>query len=158
MLETKTRLIGNTRYQVTQLPSSHARKLLVRLVRMAGPIVASLLEDKTLIDTNAPIVERVSKLDSKTLATMLRDFSTRVSEADLEYLCETLGGCTQIESLDGKLSPLDLEAQELHFRGGRLSELFRWLAFALEVQYSDFFSGLGGVGKPPGREAEDSPG
>jgi hypothetical protein len=148
VLETKTALIGNTRYHVTQLPSSQARKLLVRLVKMAGPILASLLEDKDLVGGTAPMVERVSALDSKTLAAMLRDFADRVSESDLEYLCSTLGGCTQVEGSDGKLGPLDLETQELHFRGGRLSELFRWLGFGLEVQYSDFFDGLKGVSQP----------
>lgn len=148
MLESKTKLIGNHRYQVTQLPSSQARKLLIRLVQMGGPVVASLLEDAKLMETTGPIVDRVSKVDAKTLAKMLRDFSDRIKEADLDYLCTILGGCTQVE-IEGKLQPLDLETQELHFAGGNLSKLFTWLGFALEVQYADFFTGYGGEKPSP---------
>jgi hypothetical protein len=145
MLASKSLLIGSHTYHVTELPSGQARDLLVKLVKVFGPVLAGMLEDGKLIPEGtegAPaeaLVNRVSKVDSKTLSKMLLAFSDRVSAADFKYLCQVLGDSTQVEIEAGAQVPLDLEYQELHFKGGRLSHLFRWLAFALEVQYADFF-------------------
>ena len=136
MLETKERLIGSHRYYVTELPSSQARALLIRLVQIAGPVLASMLEDGGLMEGDT--IAKVSQMDTHTLARMVRDFAGKVKPEDLEYLCRVLGDTTEVSTEAGQV-PLDLEKQEIHFSGGNLNLLFRWLAFALEVQYADFF-------------------
>jgi hypothetical protein len=62
----------------------------------------------------------------------------QVSEADLEYLCDTFAGCTMVTLPDNTMKQLDAVTQEALF-GGQIAECFKWLAFCLEANYADFF-------------------
>ncbi len=99
---------------------------------------------------------KLEGIGTRALGRGLERLALSLKEEDLEYLCKVMGSVTQYESEPGKLLPLDLQRQELHFHGGRLAELFKWLAFGLEVQYRDFFPGAGPGEKPPGEERDSS--
>jgi hypothetical protein len=158
VLETKKTLIGSHYYSVTELQASKARNLLVRIVKVAGPILSGLMEDEDLIngapkaegDESPSLVQRVSAVDHKTLAKMLVTFSDRIKEEDLEYLCAVLGEVTEVGEVGKPQNriTLDLEIQEIHFKG-KLSHMFKWLGFALEVQYADFFPSAGKLKTKP---------
>jgi hypothetical protein len=78
MLETKNLLIGSFTYHVTELPSGQARDLLVKLVKVFGPVLAGLLEEGNLVTgeggAQAALAQKVSQVDTKTLAKMLLSF------------------------------------------------------------------------------------
>jgi CYTH domain-containing protein len=136
MLQTKTKTIGNHSYTVRQLGASEGRKMLMRLIKVLGPVLSTLLTG----EGGKAKVKGWSFLETPLadIGKALLTFSDRISEQDLEYLCATLGMATEVHFPDGKTRPLTLEEQELHF-AGRYSDMFRWLGFALEANYSDFF-------------------
>lgn len=157
MLETRDRLIGNHRYHVRQLGAGEARKLLVRLTKALGPVLGAMLEDMGGVSGNqAATIKRLQDMNVRSVAKALERLAGQLREEDLEYLCRVLGGATEVETEDGKRLQLTLERQELHFRGGHLAEMFKWLAFGLEVQYADFFSAFGVASPAPGAEEKGS--
>jgi hypothetical protein len=133
-VEIKSKVIGSHTYHVRQLGSKEARSLLVRLTSVLGPVLgAAIPQGASMAD--------IMKLQVQ-FGSGLAELANKLKEEDLEYACRVLGAATEVDLGGGKQVPLTLERQELHFCGGRLSEMFRWLQFALEVQYSDFFTGL----------------
>lgn len=160
MLKTASKTIGNHTYTVRQLGASEGRKMLVRLVKILGPVLATLLSsapDKSKAPPKLGWSLGSTKVED--LGKALEVLATRAQEADLEYLCSTLGMATTVGLGGGKEIPLTLEAQELHFAGA-YGDMFKWLAFALEHNYSDFFAkpsasaALEELGKVAGPEGE----
>lgn len=159
MLKSQSRVIGNHTYRVRQLGASEGRKMLVRLVKALGPVLAALLRAtkgqklppaKVEESTEATPPEATEEappevpkgwsiMDTKLedLAGALEVFCTRLSEADVDYLVSTLGPCTEVILPDGRVQALTLDVQEMHFAGS-YGEMFKWLGFALETNYSDF--------------------
>lgn len=158
MLQTESRTIGSTTYHVRQLGAGDARRLLVRLTKAVGPVLGAVLEEAAG-SSNVPVPKDAKGLAAlsgfavsrKGISRALQELSVRLTESDLEFAVKLLGGTTEIETDAGKQVPLTLERQELHF-AGRMGEMFRWLAFALEVNYRDFFP-VAGTG-----ESSDLPG
>lgn len=158
MLETKSRIIGNYKYNVTELPCEQALELMVRVVKMFGPSLAELLNSPGILDQKAPMVQRLSSLDGVTLAKGLSEFCTKLSIEDLSYLRLTLGAASTMEGpgLEGPVE-LDRERQMLHFTGGKMMQLFRWLGFGLEVQLADFLESFATLQKQSVAEKGTSP-
>lgn len=121
MIKTEDRQIGKVTYSVTQLGFKKSREVFARLTKMLGPALGLLLNG-----------------GSEGAAGALEAVCAQVSEADLEYLCDVFAECTMVKMPDGKRAKLSADAQELLF-GGALVDCFKWLAFALEVNYGDFF-------------------
>lgn len=141
MLETREKVIGAHTYHVRQLGGAEARKLLVRLTKALGPVLGSLLEDMGGVSGNrATNLVRLQDLDVKAVSKALNQLAAQLTETDLEYLVGVLGMATMAEDSEGKALQLTKERMELHFSGGRMGEMFKWLGFALEVQFADFFS------------------
>ena len=135
--------------------------MLVRLVRVLGPVVGALMEGAASKMTSGPkgsktkpvaAMDKSARLgaileaDPATVSKVLTELGSRLTEEDLEYFASVFGATTQVEREPGKLLPLTLQDQEIHF-AGRFGEMFRWLGFCLEVNYSDFF---GNSGPAPG--------
>jgi hypothetical protein len=134
MFQTKDRIIGDNTYRVTQLPTGEGRRILVKLVKVIGPAISVMVEE--LGDgKDAPTI-----LDSEmsSVGEAIRLFLDRVEQTDLDDLVTTFGRFTVV-LIGDKVLPLSLEMQELHFSGKYL-EMFKWLAFCLEWNYSDFFA------------------
>jgi hypothetical protein len=69
--------------------------------------------------------------------------SDNVSEEDMEYICDTLAACTELDNVG---SWVPLAADKDHW-AGRYLEKFQWLIFALEVNYADFLGGKDSINR-----------
>lgn len=132
MLETKTRQIGEYKYRCTQLGALKGRKVLVRLLKTVGPALDGVSEGS--------------------VGSLLGKLASSLDEDTVDYLCDTMAARTEVELPSGK--SVDLAGIfELHF-AGKYGEMVKWLAFAVEVNFSSFFSDLAKGVKP---EADSSP-
>lgn len=149
-LKSQDKTIGDSSYRVTQLPAGRARKLLVRLYKVLGPAFGKLLEglddqaQKLAGTGKAPSLGDVEMLS---VSAAISTLALHLREEDLEYVVDQVLGSNSVEMSngEGKWVRLTKETSDLHF-AGRLDEMFRVLGFALEVNYSSFFSGPGGLG------------
>lgn len=141
MIEEKTKTIGNNLYTVRQLSASEGRKMLMFLTRKLGAAFGTLIEG---LGGGKATVQSVMDMDMEVLAKAIREFVLTLEGNELDHLCEVFGKCTRLSFLgpDGtrREVPLTLENQELQFMGKYL-EMFKWLGFCLEVNFSDFFVG-----------------
>lgn len=131
-LLTEDKQIGEHTFRVTQLTGIEGRKLFARLVRFVGPAIAGAVSSgrlKSLLDIN---------LDVGSLMGQLAD---KFTDDELDFFCKKLGACTELVGDNGKTTKLDLNIQDVIF-AGHLFDMFKWMAFALEVQFSDFLSEL----------------
>lgn len=126
MRENQFKIIGDNKYEVTLLGGLAARDMLVKLINQYGPAIADLGK---------------SKGDWAPLA-------AKLSVADVDYLCKSFGKLTQVHLQDGRVIVLDQERLDAHFSGA-VFEMFKWLAFCLEANFSDFLSGLAGLNVKP---------
>ncbi len=155
MLEKKQKQIGDTTYEVTQMPSTPARKLLARLIKVGGPALAALADGYN---------GKIADVGGKTIGEAITAFATSLTEDDLEYVVkQSIGGGLVAYCTDGTKWPvLTGEVAELHF-AGKTHELLRLVGFVLEVNFSGFFgdSGIAGVlGRakvPPASTPSNSP-
>mgnify|MGYP001564454346 CR=1 FL=1 len=142
-LETKERQIGDRgyTYHVTELPAKKGRALLVRLIKTLGPVFGQLVSDMKPADPKVK-AGALSAINGQSISRALSELAGRLTEADLEHVCQVLGEHSEVSDEENpdhrkKLTP---GAQEFHF-AGRYLEMFEWIGFALEVNFSDFFSG-----------------
>ena len=137
MLKHETKTIGGNTYEVSQLPYSIGHKVLLRLMKAVGPSLSQLF-------ANAPELKgkKVSELDLKELAPSAAAVSQRLAEdlneEDFQYVTDTLAEYSWLVR-DGKKLPL-LQEREFLFAGNYL-EMFKWLAFALRVNFLGFTNG-----------------
>jgi hypothetical protein len=124
-VKSEERTIGEHTYRVTQLTALKSRELFSRLVRLLGPGVAAM-------------VSAGQGISRSQISQMLGEISQRVTDDELDHFCRVLGSSSQIVAA-GNAVTLDKEVIDVHF-AGQLFNLFKWLAFALEVNYSDFLS------------------
>jgi len=129
MLETKTKIIGSTEYEVTQLPFLQARKVMLTLTNKLGPGIGQVLAASPNInDINVAVgVEKLSE---------------NLDEATLVSITDTFGPTSRVFLEDGRKPYLTKENLNSHFKGGNMLEYFQWLAFCVEVNFSDFFKEL----------------
>lgn len=147
----ETKIIDGTTYRVTQLVSKPARKLLVRLFNALGPTVGAFIPEgklslKNLFNGEINLRDGISRL------------SQDLTESELEHLIEVLCSNKTIacESEGGKWPILDAAQFDLHFTG-RTMTMFKVLAFAIQVNYSDFLDAARAATAPIARpEAKDS--
>lgn len=152
-IETKEKTIGDHAFQVTQLPATKARKLLTRLFKLAGPSVGKALEGlgKTLKQPGVQKKEgegltiNLRDLDLSKLSDAITLLAQNVFEDDFEYVVAALleGERVRIQ-IDGKWPVLTLESSDLIF-AGKLDQMFKLIAFALEVNFAGFFGGSGAL-------------
>lgn len=108
--------INGIKFKVTQLGFADGIELLTMLGRIIGPAIS----------------------DSKKAASpaaMIGDIIGRLSFAEIFSITEKLAKSTRIEREPGRWPVLEPEVD----LAGRYDLATRWLAFALEVNYGDFF-------------------
>lgn len=135
MLKTESRAIGNSVFHVRQLGTRVGRATLTRLLKTLGPAMGAFLEGRDLAKIEG-------EPSGSAMAKVLAELSGSLSDEDLDYFCRTFGEATLVETEAGRQVPLTLETQELLF-AGKYDELFKWLLFCLEVNYSSFLAGFG---------------
>jgi len=114
------RTIDGVTFEVTPLGFKQARVAFVRLTKALGPALAH-------VDTDAP-----------DMAAALSALVERVGDDDLEWFADVFGETTRFSTDGSKWPYLHADLRESLFSGGKLMLFFQWLAFALEVNFSDF--------------------
>lgn len=130
MLASEKKTIDDLEFEVSQLPVKDARAVLVRLTRVLGPALAAFAKDGA---------KNLGDIDHMTVANALSQLATTVGEEDLEYLCEKFGKVSKVKV--GNLMVSVDKAGDTVF-SGRLTTMFKWIWFCIEVGYSDFLGGL----------------
>lgn len=121
--KTESKHIGRYTYRVTQLGATEGVRLLATITRVLGPSLPSFAGDGP-----SAMVEGLKAL------------TERLDAPTLEGVISTLAPTTRVV-VQGK-EPLLSSIYEEHFVG-EYAELLGWLAFAIGVNYADFFRGLG---------------
>ncbi len=112
------REIDGRTYRVLPIPFGKGRALLVRVLQLLRPLLAS-------------------SGGGEALASLIGE----LNDADLKLFAEAFGNASFVADGQGNWMPLVPQNQELHF-AGRYGEFLRWLTFCLEVNYGSFFAGL----------------
>jgi len=120
MRDTKVHEIDGYRYHVQQLGAKSGRAVLAKLLGILGPAA----------DSQEPIARLAEKL----------------TDADLDYLCDVFGKATQVENTDKPGAMLRVcDVFDDHF-AGRYGAMLRWLWVCLETNYADFLGELSKIG------------
>ncbi len=117
MRKEKESTINGAKFKVTQLGFADGMELLTTLGRIVGPAIS---DPKRA--TNA--------------ASMIGDVISRLSFSDIANITEKLAKSTRIEREVGRWPVLEPEID----LAGNYDLTLRWLKFALEVNYGDFFA------------------
>lgn len=130
------REIDGVTYRVGPLTAAVGRKLLVELKSLLGPTLAEIVRGAGSLDLSE---KSLLDMDLGPVANAIAAFAEDVTPEKYEYIVTTLASQSQYSEDGGKFIPFKMNTE--HFRGRYLSEI-KWLAFALEVNYSDFLSVL----------------
>jgi hypothetical protein len=142
-IKRETRQIGASEYTVFQLPFGQARKLLLRLMKLAAPALGAAAS---------------GGLAALVGAGSVRALFDGLDDDSVEEFAEALGGVSRVKNEHGVELALGKRAvRDGHFGAVGLFEHFEWLKFGLEVNYSDFFDDLKArlPGKKPAAEASE---
>jgi len=131
MRKEKETTIKSRNFKVTQLGFADGMELLTTLGKLIGPAISDAKNGKNPIS-------------------LIGDVVTRLNYTDVQRLTEKLARTTRIEREPGKWPVLEPEVD----LAGQYDLTLRWLGFALEVNYGDFFTEGGllesivGAGEP----------
>ena len=119
MRKEKETTLSGKRLRVTQLGFEDSLDLMVVLTKALGPSLGALATDSTQI------------------APALSEFAKQLSASDFKYVVNTLAKSTRINRESDKWPVLEPEVD----LAGEMGFLFKWLGFALEVNFGDFLGG-----------------
>jgi hypothetical protein len=116
--------IDGVKFRVTTLPFGKSKGLLVFLGKKVGPALSALAGSLTLESAVPALAGALENLN----------------ESDLDHVMDVLTADACVVLPDGRTPLLcHADVREEVF-GGRVLLFFRFLAFALEVNYADFFA------------------
>lgn len=124
----QSKTIGEHLYTVRMLPARRATRMLSKLSRMLGPALGQLAEGRKiseLLDT---------KVEGQGFSRAVAALFAHVDENAVDEILMDLAEVSSVEGL-GPLKPI----YDAHFMG-KQGALMSWAAFALGVQYADFFA------------------
>lgn len=136
MLESKRTTIGEYQYEMTLLTAPVGRRLLVRLFKTLGPAVSAALAG---LPEGKDDKIGLGDLSTRAIGDAVGMLAETISEAELDNICEILAKVTEY-SPDGGNRWLPMskgEGVDEHW-AGRYLDMFKWIVFGLEVNYSDF--------------------
>lgn len=120
MIESKEKMIGDSKYMVTQMTALRGVRMQARLLKLLGPSFAAMItSDQANPDACLPMAVSLlaDKLDEKSFENLVVDLMQGVRKNGVELT----------------RSDLDMEF------AGNLNELFLVIQFVLECNFSDFF-------------------
>lgn len=122
MAESQKRVIGDYEYEVSPLGAREASRVLTRVLSKLGA--------------------SVQNISSKDATAMLGAIAQHVSEDDVDYIIGKFIPCTRVNlHANQPASLLTPSLFDTHF-SQRSLEMFQWIAFCFEVNFSGFFEGL----------------
>ncbi len=141
----KEKTIGGHTYAVHMLPAMEGWRLFVELASAVGPSIGVVLDalpdtgslkDFALNAQKIATEEGIGAMDLKgdKIEAAIRSVLKVVDPDFVERVTKQLARQTTV---DGKALT---DVFEFHF-AGKIGGLVKWLAFALSVQYADFFDG-----------------
>ena len=154
MIRTEEKVIGDKRFKVTQLPAKESRQVFMKLVRVLSPIIGAFVggieggakvNKGSVLDANVPM---------SAVGNAINQLAYVLSDEDLEFFINKFAPTTEFELPNGNFVYLHKsgadpdrrnDTNDLIAFGGDLFMQFEWLYFALEVNYSSFLKGLGGL-------------
>lgn len=152
MLTSQDRQIGESIYRVHTLGATPSLDLLLELGRMVGPSLGILVDGLE----SGKLSEMLSaKLSGDAFGRALEGLASRMDTPKVQGMIAKLRAKTEVDVSGGGAFQQLAPVYEVHF-AGKMSDLFAWFKFALEVQYGDFFALLGSLA-PPARAAESKP-
>lgn len=143
----KKKVIDGKTYDVYMLSATTGLTTFLRLVRIGGPAIGIAIKGVGLKDLKSIGDIDLDKIDFEAIVRQV--FQSEEEETILDITAK-LAEKTFVEGQP--LQPM----YEMHFQG-KMGKLFRWLTFALEVNFSDFFdeylTSMGGVQASEKKEA-----
>ena len=141
-LGTVETVIDGHRYEMQMMAATPARRLLLRILKVIGPTLGTML-DQILLNirgkgdlTGRDVIQVLmgSGIDGKAASEMITLFVDRMSEAELDYVVAQM---ITLCSVGGqRMNPGSYEA---HFTGRPWSAM-KWLAWTIKAQYSPSLS------------------
>lgn len=134
----KSEAIDGFTYEVTQLGATDGQRLLVKLSKILLPAVGALVKgsDAKIADMDLASVD----IDSAAKA-----LAASLSPDEFDAIAASMSASTEIwgPGFGDAGAPMPRHFDE-HF-AGRYVAMLKWLAFALKVNFADFFDGKGSV-------------
>lgn len=116
--KTESKRIGDATYEVNALGAIEGRVVLTRLIKCAGPAIAS---------------------GEAGLGAVFKALADSLKEDDLAFLCDRFAAVTHVTLASGK-SPSLVDVFDEHFSCNYLA-MGEWLAFCFQLNFSSFFDG-----------------
>ena len=118
-----------------------ANDILVDIGHIIGPSVGALFAAHSSDGLNMSSMLDVDP-DSEMVNSAIGGLFQRIEKQKMRELIQKLSKVTEVSSSGNGKTPRLNTVMALHFRG-RLGAMYKWLWFALKVQYADFFESAG---------------
>lgn len=132
---TPTKVLGGQTYEVHYLAPEQALVDLAELAKMIAPGAGAAIEVGDVIEGIQDGTDELAKLG---LARAAAQLAGGLNTPELLAITRRLAAVTLVDGV--KLDTIFA----VHFQG-KILTLIKWLAFALSVQYADFFEGSEGL-------------
>lgn len=121
------REIDGVMYRVWPIPMKpHGTAALVRLIKLVSPVLGGMLKAGTKQEMGAALFDALP---------------SSLNESDVDYFAKVFGDAASYLNDKNEWAPLVDKVIPHHF-AGRYFAFFRWIAFAAEVNYGNFFDGM----------------
>lgn len=117
-------------YEVTPLPFGVGKTALMRLLKIASPVLSGVFKENTT---------------QGMASALFGSLPEHLSDEDVSYFAGLFGPYSQYQDESGNWIKLVTGAQDMHF-SGRYMAFLQWLIFACEVNFADFFRGITAAG------------
>jgi hypothetical protein len=156
MIQAKHKVIDGIEYTVTQFPARRGFKLKLTLAKKLLPGMSRLLDSGTPL---SQVME--SNIGSGSVVSAIQAAVDSLDEEEAVKLIMELLSSTRRGTKDGRGGlEISEEILDMEYAGNYLA-LYKVIAYVLEVNYSDFFKGIGKVAStivaPPVAPAEPTP-
>lgn len=139
--------IGGYTYEVVQLGATAGLRMSAELIKILAPSLGALAGNA---DLTGGIKSAIGgHLKPKALEDAARALASSLDSTKVQAIVKELADTTEIwgPGFGDAGAPLSMHFDD-HF-AGKYVNLGRWLAFALKVNFSDFFDGLSGMQGQP---------
>lgn len=137
----REKMIGECRYRVRYLPPTKALTMWTQLCKTVAPALGHLADG--VVKGKRQLSDLLdADVSGLSLGAAVEALVARLDEGQVQAMVKELSTVTDVE-IGGKWPALEQQF-EFHFLG-RFKELLGWFAFAMEVQFGDFFDGFGSV-------------